>query len=66
MNRRGVASISSRFQQSGIRVYWYKRSKMDCPMDELSEREFQAHFHILDSIDIQVLDRDALSIDKLP
>ena len=35
-------------------------------MDELSEREFQARFHIPDSIDIQVLDRDALSIDKLP
>lgn len=34
-------------------------------MDELFEQEFQAHFHIIDSIDIQLLNEDASLLEEL-
>lgn len=41
-------------------------SKRKCLIGELSEQEFCARFYIFDSIFIQLADREALSIDKLP
>lgn len=39
---------------------------MDRPVDELFEQEFRAHFHILDSIAIQLSNGEASSTDELP
>lgn len=39
---------------------------MNHPVDELFEQEFRAHFHIPDSIAIQLSNGEASSIDKLP
>lgn len=39
---------------------------MDRPVDELFEQEFRAHFHIPDSIAIQLSNGEASSTDELP
>lgn len=39
---------------------------MDRLVDELFEQEFRAHFHILDSITIQLSNGEASSTDELP
>lgn len=66
MDRRGVAFISGKSQHGGTKASRSKCSKMDSPVDELSKHKFRAHFHIPDSIYIQLSNEEALSTDELP
>ena len=66
MDKSGVISTSSRSQRGESKSSQFNCSKRKCPIGELSEQEFCARFYIFDSIFIQLADREALSIDKLP
>ena len=66
--RGGVASIngSGRPQKSGRKDTRAKRLRLERPVGLLSEREFQAHFHIPDSNSIHLIDDEALFSAKQP
>ncbi|RVX14221.1 hypothetical protein CK203_011123 [Vitis vinifera] len=66
MDRRGIAFISGKSQHGGTKASRFECSRMDNTVDELSKHKFRAHFHIPDSIYIQLSNEEALSIDKLP
>lgn len=66
MDKRGIAFISGKSQHGGTKASRFECSRMDNTVDELSKHKFRAHFHIPDSIYIQLSNEEALSIDKLP
>ena len=61
MARGGVASTSGRSQQSGMQNIRAKHLKSKLPIGALSEKEFWARFHTLDTIPIQLTDDETLS-----
>lgn len=65
MDRRGVVSTSNRSQRDGTKVSKSEHSIMDRPMDKLPKQQFQARFHILNFITIQLLDKEALMTNGL-
>ena len=61
----------SRFYQWNASAKWTKKNtrvshlKLERPVGVLSEREFQARFHIPNNISIQLIDGEALSSTEL-
>ena len=66
MDREGILSTSVRSQRGRSKTSSTGCSRIDRPVDELSEQEFQAHFYISNSISILLSDGEASFIDRLP
>lgn len=64
--RRGIVSTNTdgRAQKGGRKCVGARHPRSDCPVDLLSEQEFQAHFHILDNISILLVDDEPLTSEK--
>ncbi|RVW18010.1 hypothetical protein CK203_116547 [Vitis vinifera] len=66
MARGGVASTNGRPQQSGRKNTRVRHLRLEHSVSVLFEREFWLHFHIPDSIPIQLTNDEAMSSANLP